>query len=99
MHAFLIAISACLLNFIFGVRVTRVILLADLILIFLNFAHHFSRFARVLDNLNSRKGLLEANIHIPRSSANCDMLTWLLAGSMGMSFTKIKKSRGLRTEP
>ena len=36
---------------------------------------------------------------MPKSSANCEIFTWLLRGSIGKSLTYIKKSSGLRTEP
>ena len=39
------------------------------------------------------------NVHIPRSSANCDIFTWLFIGSNGISFTYIKNKSGLRIGP
>ena len=41
---------------------------------------------------------LGPNVHIPRSSANCDIFTWLFMGSTGISFTYIKTKSGLRTD-
>ena len=65
----------------------------------LHFEHHASRSFNVFDILYCTYTLFGPNVHMPKSSANCEIFTWLLRGSIGKSLTYIKKSSGLRTVP
>ena len=58
-----------------------------------------TRSFNVFDILYCTYTLFGPNVHMPKSSANCEIFTWLLRGSIGNSLTHIKKSSGPRTEP
>ena len=61
--------------------------------------HHFSRADNVLWIRYWTYVALGPNVHIARSSTNCDIFTWLFMWSTGISFTYIKNKSELRTDP